>query len=73
MGTKAENSRRIRELEEELSDERIAELFHLDDPEIHVMAEQARRKKRETTSYIIIAAALVVSIVLAGYYLVSIV
>jgi len=46
MGTKFENTMRIRELEEELSDERIAELFRLDDEDFRSAAIQSRAKRR---------------------------
>ena len=73
MGTKAENSRKIKELEEELSDEKIAELFRIDDAEISDKADRARADKRAVTRDTIITLVLVVCVVAASLYLLFIV
>ena len=65
MGIKAENSRKIRELEEEFSDEVIAELFHIEDEGIIQAADRARHSKRLATRNLIVIVAIVVGIVIA--------
>jgi len=73
MGTKSENTERIRELEEELSDEKIAEIFRIDDEEDHEVTELARYRRRAAARDLIVVAVLAVGIGLAFWYLMTIV
>jgi len=63
MERNANNSEKIRELEEELSDEKIAELFKIDDENVIHAAEQARRGKRLSMRRLIVVLAVVLGIV----------
>jgi len=65
MSIKAENSRKIKELEEEFSDDIIAELFHIEDEGIIRAADRARQGKRVTTRNLIIILVIVLGIVIA--------
>lgn len=73
MGIKEENSRKIKELEEELSDEKLSELFVDLENEKLRSVEQARIALSDTIKGLIIIIALVVCIVILGFYLFTIV
>ena len=65
MGTKAENSRKIRELEEELSDEKIAELFQIDGENAAQSEMWVSHSRRLTARHLIVILGIVLGIVIA--------
>ena len=67
MGRKAENTMRIKELEEELSEERIAEHFRLGE-QITESAEYTRLARRTVTRSIIIALIFVIVLIATLQY-----
>jgi len=73
MGIKAENSMRIKELEEEFSDEKIAELFQMaEEEEAQEATELALYKRKAAARDLVVVAILAVSICIAvGYLLTS--
>ena len=73
MGTNERNTMRIRELEEELSDEKIAEHFHNYEEDRLESIENARLARNQMVKSLVIIAALIVCIVLSFMYFWSIV
>ena len=73
MEIKAENSRRIIELEQEFSDKKIAEFFRVEGDEAKKPAGQLLYKRRTKRQEIIIVTALAVCIVVLFLYLLTIV
>ena len=66
MGIKAENTRRIRELEAEFSDAKIAELFHVDDvDEIDNRRRRSRRARKAVLRGVLVFAVLALCVVVA--------
>jgi len=56
MGTRAENTKQIRELEAEFADERIAEAFHMEDgAEAHISRRKGRLTLKGAIHYTIVA------------------
>jgi len=60
---------RIRELEEELSDEKIAEVFRIDDEKDDEISDLALYRRKAAARDLIVVAVLAVSIILALWYL----
>jgi len=63
MGTKAENFKIIKELDEELSDEKIAELFQIDEDGFNGTAARRRSKRKMTARSLIILLVIVLCVV----------
>jgi len=63
MGTTAENSRKIRELEEELSDEKLSEHFPNEGEDIAAASRYARDRRRFTARTLIVILVIVLAIV----------
>jgi len=73
MGTKAENTRRIRELEKEFDEEEIAEFLRLADDDANRPGGPYRQKRKMLMREIIVAVTLAVCTAGAFFYLISIV
>ena len=68
MGIKDDNTRRVRELEEELSEERIAELFLLGDENFYKTAEKIQRRRKAAFRSIVVFVALIISILIVRIF-----
>ena len=68
MGTTAENSRKIRELEEELSDERLSEHFPNEGEDVAAASRLVRDRRRFTARTLILILLIVLAVVVLLMY-----
>jgi len=69
MGIKIENAQKIRALEEELSDERIADVFHVENEDFYIKAMRARSARHILTRVIIVLVAIaLLSLILLQFF-----
>jgi len=71
MGTKAENTEKIRELEKEFSDEELAGYFKIEEKGRNGPSGPLRYKKESYAREIVVAAVLAVCVVGTFLYLIS--